>query len=71
MGRKLSFPYVDIWSDVPKGKFVMKNNRILVVFPPIFVANTKIIHDYNFVAPLNQILMKEQCRVTLLKKYVD
>ena len=25
---------------------------MLVVFPPIFVADTKIIHSYNFVAPL-------------------
>ena len=25
---------------------------MLVVFPPIFVADTKIIHGYNFVAPL-------------------
>ena len=24
-----------------------------VVFPPIFVADTKIIYDYNFVVPLN------------------
>ena len=26
---------------------------MLVVFPPIFVADTKIIYGYNFVAPLN------------------
>ena len=26
---------------------------MLVVFPPIFVADTKIIHGYNIVAPLN------------------
>ena len=25
---------------------------MLVVFPPIFVADTKIIYGYNFVAPL-------------------
>ena len=25
---------------------------MLVVFPPIFIADTKIIHGYNFVAPL-------------------
>ena len=28
MGRKLIFPYVDIWSDVPKGKFILKNNSL-------------------------------------------
>ena len=27
---------------------------MLVVFPPIFVADTKIIHGYNFVAPLRK-----------------
>ena len=26
---------------------------MLVVLPPIFVADTKIIYGYNFVAPLN------------------
>ena len=26
---------------------------MLVVFPPIFMADTKIIYGYNFVAPLN------------------
>ena len=28
---------------------------MLVIFPPIFVANTKIIYSYNFVAPLTVI----------------
>ena len=28
MGRKLSFPYEDIQSDVPKGKFILKNNSL-------------------------------------------
>ena len=27
---------------------------MLVVFPPIFVADTKIIYGYNFVAPLKE-----------------
>ena len=29
---------------------------MLVVFPPIFAADTKIIHGYNFVAPLNGLV---------------
>ena len=28
MGRKLSFPYIDIQFDVPKGKFILKNNSL-------------------------------------------
>ena len=37
LGRKFSFPYVDIQSDVPKCKFILKNKnfRIFIVFPPI------------------------------------
>ena len=27
---------------------------MLVVFPPIFVADTKLIYSYNFVAPLKE-----------------
>ena len=30
---------------------------MLVVFPPIFVANTKIIYGYNFVTPLIGFLL--------------
>ena len=44
MGRKFSFTYVDIYSDVPKGKFILKN----CLFPPIFVVDTKIIYGNNF-----------------------
>ena len=38
------FLYVDIWSDVTDYKFILKNSsfQILVVFLPIYVANTKI-----------------------------
>ena len=38
------FLYVDIWFDVTDYKFILKNSRfqILVVFLPIYVANTKI-----------------------------
>ena len=51
---KFSFLYVDIWFDVMKCKCIVKNNsfEMLVVFSPIFVADTKITFVYNFVAPL-------------------
>ena len=54
MGRKLSFLYVDIWSDVPNGKFILENNSLEFwsCFRLFFVADTKIIHGYNSVAPL-------------------
>ena len=32
-----------------------------VVFPPIFVTDTKIIYDYNFVAPLTVGLYDISC----------
>ena len=37
---------------------------MLVVFPPIFLADTKIINGYNFVAPLNDayLIDKNTCR---------
>ena len=35
-----------------------KQFRIMVLFPPIFLADTKIIHGYNFVAPLNTETIK-------------
>ena len=38
---------------------------MLVVFPPIFVADTRIIYGYNFVAPLKNF--KKPC---LLIRYV-
>ena len=54
MRGKFSFLYVDIWFDVTECKFIMKNMsfKVLVVFSPIFVADTKITFIYNFVAPL-------------------
>lgn len=54
MGRKLSFRFVNKFSDVIKGKFIFKKElfRILVAFPPIIVADTKITCGHNFVAPL-------------------
>ena len=48
---KFSFPDVDTQPDVPKCKL------IVIVFPPIFVVDTKIIYDHNFVAPLNISVM--------------
>ena len=54
MRGKFSFLFVDIWFNVIKCKFIVKNSsfEMLVVFLPIFVANTKITFVYNFVAPL-------------------
>ena len=51
---KFSFLYADIWFDVMKCKCIVKNNsfEMLVVFSPVFVADTKITFIYNFVAPL-------------------
>ena len=39
---------------MPKCKFILKNSslKVLDVFPPICVVDTKIIYSYNFVAPL-------------------
>ena len=36
-----------------KKQFEKQQFRILVVFPPIYVLDTKIIYGYNFVAPLS------------------
>ena len=52
---KFSFLNVDIWFDVTKCKFIVKNSsfEMLVAFWPIFVADTKITFVHNFVAPLS------------------
>ena len=52
---KFSFLYVNIWFDVTKCKFILKNSnlQILIVFSLIFVVNTKMIYVYNFVCSLN------------------
>ena len=54
MRDKFSFLYVNIWFDATKCKFIMKMGsfNMLVVFSPIFVADTKANFVYNFVAPL-------------------
>ena len=54
MRGKFSFLYVDIWFDVTKCKFIMRNSsfKMLDVFSPIFMADAKITFVYNFVAPL-------------------
>ena len=51
---KFGFLNVDIWFDVKKCKFIIKNSsfEMLVVLSPIVVADTKITFVYNFVAPL-------------------
>ena len=45
---------MQIFGLVTKCKFIVKNSsfEMLVVFSPIFVADTKITFAYNFVAPL-------------------
>ena len=60
MREKFSFLSVDIWFDVTKCKFIVKNSSfiMLVVFSPIFVADTKITLAYNFVALL---MSKNSC----------
>ena len=57
MRGKFSFLSTDIWFDVTKCKFILKNSsfKILVVFSPIYVADTKITFVYNFVAPLTTV----------------
>ena len=54
---KFNFLHVDIWFDVTECKFIMKNSsfKMLVVFSPIFVADTKITFVYNFVAPSREV----------------
>ena len=54
MRGKCSFLCVDIWFDLTKCKFIVKNSsfKMLVVPLPIFVVDTKIIFVYNFVVPL-------------------
>ena len=56
MRGKRSFLYVDIWFDVTKCEFNVKesNFEMLVAFSPIFVADSKITSVYNFVAPLRR-----------------
>lgn len=57
---------------------------MLVVFSPIFVADTKVVYRYDFVAPLNgfwdyeahflkKILIKKMCNVNefMQKKYAN
>ena len=53
---KLTILYVDIWFDVTKCEFNVKdsNFEMLVVFSPIFVAYSKIAFVYNFVTPLSK-----------------
>ena len=51
---EFSFLYVDIWFEVTECKFITKNSsfEMLVLFSPMFVADTKVPFVYNFVAPL-------------------
>ena len=60
MSGKFSFLYVDIWFNVTKCKFIVKNSsfEMLVVFSPIFVADTKTTFVHNFVGPLKTAILK-------------
>ena len=61
MVSKFSFPCIDICSDATKWQF-----KMLVVLPPIFVADTKIIYGCNFVAPLLIFMqLKKRSKVTI------
>ena len=40
---------------------------MLIEFPPIFVANTKIIYGYNFVAPLTKDYQITEIQSTLFR----
>ena len=57
MRGKFSFLYVDIWFDVTKCRFIVKNSsfKMLVVFLFILVADAKLTFVYNFVASLTKI----------------
>ena len=67
---KFSFLNVDIWFDVTKCKFIVKNSsfEMLVVFSPIFVADTKIALVYNFVALLRGYYSWKICLFSVSKK---
>ena len=63
---KFSFLYVDIWFDMIKSKVTVKNIsfKMLVVFLPIFVVDTKITFVYNFVAPLIQTKWRRKWKIS-------
>ena len=53
---------MQIFGLVTKCKFIVKNSsfEMLVVFSPIFVADTKITFVYNFVAPLRESILFDE-----------
>ena len=54
MTGKFSFVYEDVWFDVKKCTFLVKKSsfKMLVVFSPIFVVDTKITLDSDRVKKL-------------------
>ena len=44
---------------------------MLIGFPPIFVAETKIIYGYNFVAPLSKLVKTDAFLTCCRKKFPD
>ena len=43
---------------------------MLIGFPPIFVADTKIIYGYNFVAPLTKYLSTNERQMHLCRSFL-
>ena len=58
-GKKTLFSICEylVWRAKVSIYFEKKQCRMLVVFPPIFVAATKLIYGYNFVDPVMVILV--------------
>ena len=61
---KFSCLNINIWFAAAKCKFIVKNSsfEMMVVFSPIFVADTKINFVHDFVAPL-RVLKENQARI--------
>ena len=60
MWSRFNFLQVGIYFDGLRCEFSSKNKfKILVLYLPIFVADTKIIFGYDFVAPLKLFLLIE------------
>ena len=60
MRSNFSFLSVDIWTDVPKCKFILKNSsfKVNIMILHIFVGDTKIIFACNLGPPLRKCLSK-------------
>ena len=75
MGRKFSFPCVDICSDVPKCEFSLKNSSLKCwLCFHLFLWRTQIcgFYGYNFVAPLRllEIVLSRQDGFRIILRYL-